>query len=115
MASVSTASDHRSICVSEMMERLGIDPSGGVVRRLSLLYATALHRCKSCPSTRACRDWLDSTPSSVSFAPPFCPIGDILFELQFRQLKRGAAGRPFSPGKLACEIVREEPKRSSFA
>jgi Family of unknown function (DUF6455) len=88
MVSVSTATDHRPICVSNMMERLGIDPSGGVVPRLSLLYTTALHRCKTCPSTRACRDWLDSAPRSVSFAPPFCPIRDILFELQFRQLKR---------------------------
>jgi hypothetical protein len=88
MVSVSTATDHRLICVSKMMERLGIDPSGGVVPRLSLLYTTALHRCKTCPSTRACRDWLDSAPRSMSFAPSFCPIRDILFELQFRQLKR---------------------------
>ena len=88
MVSVSTATDHRSICVSEMMGRLGVDPSGGVVPRLSLLYATALHRCKTCPSTRACRDWLDSAPGSASLAPPFCLIGDILAELQFRQLKR---------------------------
>jgi len=71
-----------------MMEHLGIDPSGGVVPGLSMLYATALRRCKPCASTRACRDWLDSTPGSASFAPPFCPIGDILSELQFRQLKR---------------------------
>jgi hypothetical protein len=84
----STANDHRLICVSKMMERLGIDASGGVVPRLSLLYATAFHRCESCPSARACRDWLDSTPDSVSFAPPFCVIGDILSELQFRHLKR---------------------------
>ena len=91
MASVSIATDHRSICVSKMMERLGIDPSGGVVPRLSLLYATAQHRCKSCPLTRACRDWLDSTPGSVNFAPPFCLIGDILSELQFGQLKCRAA------------------------
>ena len=72
MVSVSTATDHRSICVSEMMGRLGVDPSGGVVPRLSLVYAVARHRCKSCLSKRACRDWLDSRPSSVSFAPPLC-------------------------------------------
>jgi len=83
-----TANEHRSVCVSNMMERLGLDPGGGVLRQLSLLYATALHRCESCPSTRACRGWLDSAPRSVSFAPPFCLIGDIVSELQFRQLKR---------------------------
>jgi hypothetical protein len=69
---VSTATEHPLICVYKMMEGLGIDPSGGVVPRLSLVYAAARHRCKSCLSKRACRDWLDSRPSSVSFAPPLC-------------------------------------------
>jgi Family of unknown function (DUF6455) len=72
--------------MERMMERLGIDPSGGVVPRLSLLYATASHRCESCPSKRGCGDWLDWAPESVSFAPPFCRNGDILAELQFRNL-----------------------------
>ena len=86
---VSTATEHPLICVYKMMERLGIDPGGGVVPRLSLLYATALDQCKSCPSARACRDWLESTAGSVRFfAPPFCPIDDVLSELQLRQLVR---------------------------
>jgi hypothetical protein len=84
-AMLSLATKHRVICVSAMMERLGIDPSGGTVPRLSLLYATAVRRCESCPCKRACRDWLDRTPAIVSSAPPFCPLGDILFELQFSQ------------------------------
>jgi Family of unknown function (DUF6455) len=79
--------------VSEIMERLGIDPSGGVVPALSLLYATALYQCKTCPSMRACADWTDSAPGSASFAPPFCPVRDILSELQFRQLKRTVSSR----------------------
>jgi Family of unknown function (DUF6455) len=66
MVSALTATEHRPLCVSRMMERLSIDLSGRVVPRLSLLYATALHRCKSCPSTQACCDWFDSVPGSVS-------------------------------------------------
>jgi hypothetical protein len=69
----------------EMMERLGIEPGGGVVPRLSLTYATALHRCETCRSKQACRAWLDIMPKSAAFAPPFCPNGDILFELQIDQ------------------------------
>jgi len=87
----STATEHPLIRVYKMMERLGIDSSGGVVPRWSLMYATAWRRCKSCPSRRACRNWLDSRPGSMSFAPPFCPIGEILSELQLRQLKRTAS------------------------
>lgn len=97
MVSASTATERQSTYISKMMEHLGIDPSAGVVPQLSLLYATALHRCESCPSTRACRDWLDSAPSSVSLAPPFCRIGDILSELQFRGLNRRAFGRHSLP------------------
>lgn len=69
----------------EMMERLGIEPGGGVVPRLSLSYATALHRCEACRSAQACRDWLDSTPASAAFAPRFCPNTDILFQLRADQ------------------------------
>jgi len=74
-----------AINLYEMMERLRIDPRSGVIPRLSLRYATALHRCEACQYKDACRDWLDHAPSMVKFAPHFCPDADILFELQFDQ------------------------------
>jgi hypothetical protein len=77
--------EHLPIYICEMMERLGIEPGGGVVPRLSLSFATALHRCEACPVKRACRDWLDSLSASVSLPPRFCPNADILFELQVDQ------------------------------
>jgi hypothetical protein len=67
------------------MERLGIDPAGGVVGRAGLTYLTALHRCQSCPSKPECRAWLDSLPMSMRFAPGFCPNGELLFELRHDQ------------------------------
>jgi hypothetical protein len=75
----------RTNYLCEMMEHLGIGPGGGVVPRLSLTYAAALHRCEACQSKQACREWLDSMPGSVAFAPRFCPNSDILFELQVDQ------------------------------
>ncbi len=74
--------EHLPIYICEMMERLGIERGGGVVPRLSLSYATALHRCDACPAKEACRDWLDSLPASVPLPPRFCPNADIFFELQ---------------------------------
>jgi hypothetical protein len=74
--------EHLPIYICEMMERLGIELGGGVVPRLSLSYATALHRCEACPTKKACRDWLDSLPASVPLPPRFCPNTDIFFELQ---------------------------------
>ena len=70
------------IYMVELMERLGIDPGEGVVPRLGLSFATAFRRCEACPSKQTCREWLDSMPQSVSFAPAFCPNADIMFELQ---------------------------------
>jgi Family of unknown function (DUF6455) len=80
------ATEYRPAYVFKIMERLGIESSGGVVPRFSLLYLTASHRCESCPSTRICRDWLDHAPASVSFAPPFCGNSDILSEVQYRNM-----------------------------
>jgi hypothetical protein len=74
--------EHLPIYICEMMERLDIELGGGVVPRLSLSYATALHRCEACPTKKACRDWLDSLPASVPLPPRFCPNTDIFFELQ---------------------------------
>ena len=69
----------------EMMQRLGIEPGGGVLPRLSMAYLTAFHRCQTCPVKKACREWLDCMPRSVATAPSFCPNDDILFELRINQ------------------------------
>ena len=84
-----------------MMERVGVEPAGGVLPRWSLTYATALHRCQACPSKEACQDWLDSMPMSVSFAPQFCPNADILFELQVEQPPGAAHASQCSHAKAA--------------
>jgi hypothetical protein len=96
------ARERQLFCMCEMMERLGIEPGAGVVPRLSLSYAIALHRCEACPSKQACRNWLDGMPTSVAFAPCFCPNADIFFELQVDQPSAWArnsrnGGRPSRP------------------
>ena len=80
-----TVRKRQPIYMREMMECLGIEPGGGVVPSLGLSYATAFHRCGACPFKEACRDWLDSIPASVAFAPRFCPNAKIFFELQVDQ------------------------------
>ena len=65
--------EHLPIYICEMMERLGIEQGGGVMPRLSLTYATALHRCEPCPAKPACRDWLDDLPASVPLPPRLAP------------------------------------------
>jgi hypothetical protein len=69
----------------QMMQRLGIDPGGGVDPHLSLSYMTALHRCQNCACVQACRVWLDRTPATVALPPRFCPNADIFFEMQVDQ------------------------------
>jgi len=81
----SAVHEHPPIQLYEMMTRLGIEPSGSVLPRLSLRYATAFQRCEACCYKKACRNWLDNRPATISLAPHFCPDSDILFELQFDQ------------------------------
>jgi len=80
-----TKQAHEEAPVYEMMARLGIDPNAGDSPRLSLRYATALQRCETCRSRKACQDWLDYAPTMVNFAPGFCMNADVLFELQCDQ------------------------------
>jgi hypothetical protein len=69
------------ICIFNMMERLGIEPSGGVLPQLGLRYATAFQRCEACPFKQACLDWLDHTPPEAALPPRFCLNADLFFEL----------------------------------
>jgi hypothetical protein len=92
------ADECQSTHIRDMMERLGIEPGGGVFPRWSLSYATAFHRCEGCTNKQACRDWLDRMPAQVSFAPRFCPDADIFFELQVEQPRAGGVpARPPGP------------------
>jgi hypothetical protein len=82
---MAVARERQRTYVSEMMQRLGIEPGEGAVPRLSLAYMTAVHRCETCQVKGACREWLDCMPRSVAMAPSFCPNDDILFELRINQ------------------------------
>ncbi len=79
------ARERQPIYICEMMERLGIEPGGGMAAHLGLSYTMALHRCEACLSTEACREWLGQMPKLVPLAPRFCPNADIFFELQVDQ------------------------------
>jgi len=84
--------EHKPACIYDMMERLGIEAAGGILPRLSLTYASALHRCEQCQTPDACREWLKTAPQALNFAPKFCPNGNLFFELKFDQ-----PGSPRSP------------------
>jgi len=83
------ARERQPIHICEMMQRLSIEPGGGVAPSLGLSYATAFHRCEACPSKQGCRDWLDSMPASVAFAPRFCPNATSSLNRRLINLARG--------------------------
>jgi hypothetical protein len=82
---ISAKSQNHSIFLWEMMLRLGIDASAGVLPQWSLSCMTAMHRCQACVCKQACRAWLVDGPATVSLPPHFCPNGDIFFEMQVDQ------------------------------
>jgi len=74
------------LLIGEMMERLGVEPAGGVLPEYALRYAAAEHSCAACASKPACAKWL-AAHEVAAFAPDFCPNGDTFFELQYDQHK----------------------------
>ena len=99
-----SACQKQSLHLWEMMTRLGIDPGGGILPRLSLTYATALHRCEECRSKQRCRMWLGATSTDTVLAPHFCPNADILFELQFDQAGSESTRRRSSQGEISHAV-----------
>ena len=79
----SAVSQRQATYICEMMERLGLEPAAGAIPRLSLSHITAFHRCEACRANAICRAWLDHHPGPLTFAPRFCPNGDIFFEMKF--------------------------------
>jgi len=78
------ADRRQTLLISEMMNRLGIEPGGGVLPQYGLRYAAAERNCAECGAKAACRKWLHAH-EVARLAPPFCPNGDTFFELQFDQ------------------------------
>jgi hypothetical protein len=75
-----------TLLIGEMMQRLGIEPAGGVLPEYVMRYVAAEHNCEGCASKPACRKWL-AAHEVAAFAPDFCPNGATFFELQYDQHK----------------------------
>ena len=80
--------DDEPLLIFGMMNRLGVDPAGGVLPQSALRYAVAQQNCERCQSKPACRKWLDAH-EAAAFAPEFCPNGDTFFEIKFDERSRG--------------------------
>ena len=79
-----TEKNEAPLLIAQMMERIGVDPAGGVLPQYSLRYAAARRNCAACKSKPACLKWLD-THAVAYLAPMFCPNADVFFELQYDQ------------------------------
>jgi hypothetical protein len=75
--------------LSEMMERLGIDPDDAIDEHAAQELETVIRACQRCGLAEACRAWLNRAPAAVSRPPAFCPSADRLEDL--------AIGQPLVP------------------
>ena len=67
--------------LSEMMERLGLDPAVVAQERLGLALSSAIRGCQACRTGEVCRDWLLRATPSLRQAPAFCPNADTFARL----------------------------------
>ena len=73
----------------DMMDTLGMEPTGAPVPRFGHMVASAFHTCKSCQSIEKCREWLAAAANSkVHAAPEFCLNNELLAEFLFEPLMR---------------------------
>jgi hypothetical protein len=71
--------------MSEMMERLRLDPVAVAEQRLGLTLAHAIRTCQSCEAGEVCCDWLKRASVQLERPPAFCPNRQ-LFEDLLRDL-----------------------------
>jgi uncharacterized protein DUF6455 len=71
--------NRRARNMSEMMDRLGLDPQTFAHRRLGLDLTSAVRICQFCIADKVCHDWLARAAKPVAKAPAFCPNA-MLFE-----------------------------------
>jgi hypothetical protein len=73
----------------EMMESLGMEPTGAPVPRFGHMMASAFHTCQRCQSVTECREWLTAYANSKQAeAPHFCLNTDLLAEFLFEPLMK---------------------------
>jgi hypothetical protein len=65
--------DLHLVCMSEMLERLQIEPSAAARSNFGNAFGASVHACEDCEAGEACRDWLMRAGSRIAKAPAFCP------------------------------------------
>jgi hypothetical protein len=78
--------------MSDMMERLALDPAAVARQRLGLTFAHAIRTCQSCEAGAVCCDWLERAPAHLQHPPAFCPNAP-LFDQLLQTLPRASAAQ----------------------
>jgi hypothetical protein len=64
--------DRQIANMSEMMQRLGLDPASVAQQGLGIPFAQAIRRCQSCDAGEVCCDWLQRAAVHLQHPPAFC-------------------------------------------
>jgi hypothetical protein len=71
--------------MSEMMNRIGLDPFAAGRQCDSAVLGSAVRICEACPAGDVCHDWLVRAAKTLYKAPPFCPNLDRFAQLLAEQ------------------------------
>jgi Family of unknown function (DUF6455) len=67
--------------MSDMMNRLGLDPIAAGRPCGGAVLGSAVRVCEACPADEVCHDWLTRAAATLYKAPPFCPNADRFAQL----------------------------------
>jgi hypothetical protein len=67
--------------MSNMMNRIGLDPIVAGRSCGGAILGSAVRICEACPASDVCHDWLVRAAKTLYKAPPFCPNADRFAQL----------------------------------
>jgi hypothetical protein len=73
--------DRQIANMSEMMQRLELDPVATAQQRLGLTLAHAIRTCQSCDASEVCCEWLKRASAHLHHPPAFCPNAPLFEQL----------------------------------
>ena len=78
---IDTAVIRRMENMSDMVNRIGLDPVATGRRGGGAVLGSAIRVCEACPAGDVCHDWLGRAAKTLYKAPPFCPNADRFAQL----------------------------------
>ncbi len=93
--------------MSDMLNRIGLDPIAAGRRGGGVVLGSAVRVCESCAAADVCHDWLGRAAATLYKAPDFCPNADRFAQLLAEEAAEHRAARDHLDTGGFMEVARK--------